>query len=624
MKIKFTLIGLFLLISATIFADGVTIEAARKVAQNLYFEKTGIKQAEIVFGEEITVKEDNTAMYYVFNMKEDNGFVLVAADDVVRPIIGYSTSGTFNTQNQPSNLAGWLQHYEDEIIYLNQNNVEANQTATIEWTKYNADSKSFIPNKSAKGVAPLVDHIKWNQDYPWNQFCPEDAEGPGGHVYAGCVATAMSIVMKYWNYPNKGTGTHTYNASPYGNLTANFGTTNYFFGYMDDNTANEYSSLLMYHCGIAVDMGYAGDGSGAFSQDVPSVLTSYFGYSNSSFKNKSSYSASTWNGYLKTEFDAARPVYYSGRDVNNGGHAFVCSGYDETVADDYFHFNFGWGGSSNGFYYINNSTDYEFYYGQACITGIKPSTIYPEAPATMDAELSQTTLYDVDITWAAPATKGLLSYTIYRDDVEIATNVPTSQTIYTDVNVPIGVYHYGVQAVYSTGKSILSADMIEVKDKFKVIFELKQPNGQVIYPGKVTFNGVQKPVSFLGTATFNDVNFGDNQSYSALETSNNYSYADISGEVKIYKDQTFSIVFLANDINDLNSNVSIYPNPTNGLFNVETTNEILKIEIYNVSGQLIYEAKNVNIIDITNKTSGLYFVNIVTKNGSVIEKLIKN
>jgi hypothetical protein len=181
----------------------------------------------------------------------------------------------------------------------------------------------------------------WNQDYPYNALCPEDPDGPGGHVYAGCVATAMSMIMYYYRYPVQGIGTHSYYASGYGTQSVNYGQTYYNW----DAMMNEISSTsgqsipaiaeLQYHAGVSVNMGYGNQSSGAYSIDVPAALISHFGYATSTqYLSRSSYTATVWENMVVEQLDAAKPVYYSGVDptpVTGGGHAFIVDGYQVSV-----------------------------------------------------------------------------------------------------------------------------------------------------------------------------------------------------------------------------------------------------------------------------------------------------
>ncbi len=226
---------------------------------------------------------------------------------------------------------------------------------------------------------------KWNQDSPYNALCPADAGGPGGHVYAGCVATAMAQVMYYWRHPMQGTGSHSYNYSPYGNLSANFGSTTYNWVGMKNSI--DYSNTnpiaeLQYHCGVAVEMMYGPNGSGAYSWDVPYAMENYFGYSTDCYyASKGDYNNSVWENMLKDNIDNGWPMYYSGFS-SAGGHAFVCNGYQ----DNYFHFNFGWGGSSDGFYTLLDVNG--FNQGQGAVLDTYPTGNYPNF-ATGDHILTQ-------------------------------------------------------------------------------------------------------------------------------------------------------------------------------------------------------------------------------------------
>jgi hypothetical protein len=206
-------------------------------------------------------------------------------------------------------------------------------------------------------VAPLIT-ARWNQNKYYNYYSPQDENAPGGYdgkVPNGCVAVAMSQIIYYYRYPESGTGSHTNYTYDYGSFYVNFAQQHYNYEAMDDQLSsyNNEVAKLIFHCATSVDMGYGADGSGAYSHDVPAALSTYFRYNtDSQYRHKNSYSDSAWHVMLKTDLDAKLPIYYSGYS-ESGGHAFVCDGYN---SDDYFHFNFGWGGSGNG-YYVTQSND---------------------------------------------------------------------------------------------------------------------------------------------------------------------------------------------------------------------------------------------------------------------------
>ena len=316
--------------------------------------------------------------FYAFNAGME-GFVIVSADDRFRPIVGYSDEGPFETEN----MSPELQFYLEKIIEArtSRNAVFFDDTAE-EWQSV-AESGKLLSRNGGRGV-DFICTTKWNQDSPYNLYAPEASSGPGGRCYAGCVATAMSQVMKQWDSPIQGKGSHSYYCPGYGRLEANFGETTYNWSKMPDRLGGatqeevEAVALLMYHCAIAVDMGFSPSGSGANSWDVPRAIRQYFYYSNhSELLTRDMYSLTEWQDMLKESFDIGWPVYYSGFS-SSAGHAFVCDGYDD---NDLFHFNWGWGGSSDGWFVIDE-IDYASW-AQAVFNYV-PTEVYEYMPLEPD------------------------------------------------------------------------------------------------------------------------------------------------------------------------------------------------------------------------------------------------
>jgi len=362
----------------TVFSAEVNVGKARLVAKNFYFEKAnlyngGIAFNDVVLDETFTKTTGGRNDYYVFTLA-GNGYVIVAAEDVLQPVIGYSFDAPYLDEDQPDSYRNFIQTYRDAILFIRNNNLQQSIDIKTLWNYYSTDNPEMLTKSTgSKSVDPLV-QCKWNQSYPYNVYCPADPGGSGGYVYAGCVATAMAQVMYYWRYPLQGTGSHTYYYYPYGNLTANFGATTYQWEGMKNSIDYEYPgpiAELQYHCGVAVDMMYGPNGSGAYSSDVPPALINYFGYSpDCYFTWKDDHSNTEWINMLKDNIDNGWPMYYSGFS-SAGGHAFVCDGYQE----EYFHFNFGWGGSQDGFYTllsVNGFSD-----GQGAVFDTYPESNYP-------------------------------------------------------------------------------------------------------------------------------------------------------------------------------------------------------------------------------------------------------
>lgn len=369
------LILLLCLFQAT-FATEINPDQAKIVAQNFYAEKAvnyhpGIN--DILITNTFTKSGDGIVFYYVF-IFQDMGFVIVSAEDALPPVLGYSLEGYYGEKDQPDSYRNFMQTYADAIEYIRLNQIQQTSEIKNSWDHYLAAGfTATTKSGGSKSVEPLIPS-KWNQSYPYNYLCPADPDGSGGHVYAGCVATAMAQVMYYWRYPLQGTGSHTYYYPPYGSLTANFGATTYEWEGMQNSIDHDNITpiaLLQYHCGIAVDMMYGPNGSGAYSNDVPPALINYFGYSSDCyFTWKDDHTNTQWINMLKENLDNGLPMYYSGYS-SSGGHAFVCDGYQ----DDNFHFNFGWSGQSDGYYTL--LTVGGFNDGQGAVFDTYPESNYP-------------------------------------------------------------------------------------------------------------------------------------------------------------------------------------------------------------------------------------------------------
>ena len=266
--------------------------------------------------------------YYVFN-NDAGGFVIIAGDDAVTPVLGYTSTGTFDAENLPDGLKDLLKSYERQIAALGDS-YQANQTAT---------RAAFTGEK-------LLNTAKWHQNKPFNMHTPNN-------YVTGCVATAGAIVMKYHGYPAKGTGSHSYTWSGK-TLSANFDH-DYDWANMPaeydgtNDAAFDGVARLMSDLGVAVEMQYAKGGSGATMEDLVTALKKYFGYSKYARQlTMEDLGAGVWNGRLRAEIDANRPILYSAVDSNVGGHSFVIDGYK----DESFSVNWGWGGYCDGFYRI--------------------------------------------------------------------------------------------------------------------------------------------------------------------------------------------------------------------------------------------------------------------------------
>ena len=368
MKKLFTFFAAFM-IAVMAFSKPVTIESARLVADNYYRHYASSNDLSVV--DAFSKSFNNITTFYVFNYNA-GGFVVVAADDAVIPVLAQSNTGRFDTEISNPSVQYWIDGYNKQITDIVAGNFN-NSLTLQEWNKIRDND---FP-RSINDVGPLVT-TTWDQGCYYNTQCPVDAGsgyGACSHVWTGCVATTMAQLAKYNSFPAHGYLSHSYVHPTYGQQTANFGTTTYNWSAMPNNvtSANASVATIMYQAGVSVDMQYGPTGSGAHSEDVAFALVKYFNYDPAtiSFEQKSNYTATEWSNLLKADLDASRPMYYSGDDAASG-HAWVCDGYRNS--DGKFHMNWGWSGSSNGFYAIGslNAGGYQPNLNNAIVRGIKP------------------------------------------------------------------------------------------------------------------------------------------------------------------------------------------------------------------------------------------------------------
>ncbi len=369
-------LSLFLL---PLFAEKVPAGVLAQLGTNAYQQRcpagTEVALKNIDF---ITHEGDTLMALLHFN---NGGFLLMSAEDAALPILGYSTTDDLPLDNIAPATQQWIADYQEQIIQIRKLGLSATEEVAAKWKSLSTAMKST----RSGGVSPLI-AAKWDQARFYNDLCPADDAAPsgyGGHVPCGCAALAMAMVIHYYRYPETGQGSHGYNSN-YGYFSVNFGQQNYNYNIMPyslTKSCNEVAKLI-YHCGIAIDMGYSADGSGAGPDAARYALKNYYKYSSditSKVRNggggwgNHGYTDQQWIELLQENLDQHYPILYSGYTDEGGGHGFICDGYD---AENQFHFNWGWGGSGNGFFNINNlnSNNGTFNSGHRIVCNIHPPT----------------------------------------------------------------------------------------------------------------------------------------------------------------------------------------------------------------------------------------------------------
>ena len=379
----------FAAVGMSAWADEVTAEQALEQAQQFVSSHNRRKSAP-------TVKSaGQVSGLYMFNVSS-GGFVIVSNDDQTVPILGFGESGSIDPDDLPDNMRAWLQGYAEQIAWL-QNNGNSGD---------DVNNRSRAPRRAGMtAIAPLV-QTNWNQGRPYNDLCPTI---DGIRTVTGCVATTVAQLMNYHQWPEKDctaidgytTTTKDKNRNAYELTVSGLDATTFAWDKMIANytpvnaeTGKRYLTgtpeqqqavaTLMRYCGTALQMIYglsANGGSSAYSEAIPYALKHCFGYDGGiQHCYRKNYSYTAWVDLIYSELEASRPVALGGQSTG-GGHSFICDGYRYDDAD-YFHINWGWAGSSDGYFPLSALNPYEqgiggsssldgFSFGQDAVIGIQ-------------------------------------------------------------------------------------------------------------------------------------------------------------------------------------------------------------------------------------------------------------
>ncbi|HOW40693.1 MAG TPA: C10 family peptidase [Bacteroidales bacterium] len=334
-------------------------EAASKFMKLKFDENNRKNSAPISSDTELSLiySSNDTCRNRLYGYNSNTGgyvFAVELEDTII--VTAYSLSGRYESGTANIQMSGLIKAYESSEIL-----------------------KTSMPLRNIRkgSLSPLLEteYINWNQTGFYNKACPVDPS-TGQNAVTGCVATAMAQILRYHKYPAQGRGSHTYQHPYYGTISADFGATEYDWNNMPGvlTADNEDVAKVLFHAGVSVDMNYGLSESSANVANVPLALSEYFGYKDARYFN-SDYFAWGTNDYhlaLIEELENDRPVFYELR--GDPGHAVVIDGYD----GDYFHINFGWGGSENGYFLLSGTqfaSVYQFGFRGNSVMSISPLRI---------------------------------------------------------------------------------------------------------------------------------------------------------------------------------------------------------------------------------------------------------
>ncbi len=391
-------------------AEHVSYSDAEKAAK-AYYHQT-VNAFRVTAWDDINLTcvvnpNDEKAPYnlYVFDVNGDEGYIVLSSDNQIMPVLAYSFESAFNIDKMSPGRAAYLNYYSTTNDYAATNIIDNDKGARKMWSDLFEYTPDMLATRDVVTSRILLDGISWTQSWPYNSKCPTQPSndthsswGSHSHAYVGCVATATSMVMKYWNWPATGNGYNSYQWY-YGSwpnmhsqtITVNFANQTYNWYAMPDvagSTENEELGKLCYHVGVSVNMQYDYDGSGSQTEYVASALKNYFRYANDAqHVSKDSYSEANWNQILKSQIDQRYPMVYSGgTNTGTAGHAWNCDGYQIKNGNTKFHMKWGWGqGDGSGFYTldtlcsssVSGGAEYNFVRDQVAVINIHPNQNQP-------------------------------------------------------------------------------------------------------------------------------------------------------------------------------------------------------------------------------------------------------
>ena len=377
MKKRLALVGLLLTATFALQAKPVDPQLLLRAAQHV------LGRADLVDATPASLVASR-----LFVGADGHGFVLLAADDASRPLLGYSATEAFPADAMPEQVSAWLEGYDRDIAHISARGIAPSPRAIEEWRQLLSD-QAFARAKT-EAVRPLV-KTRWGQSGGYNAHCPYDSLS-NVHCVTGCVATAMAQVLRYWQHPATGRGSHSYTAPYYGLQSVDFDTANYRWNKMPNSLSMASQAQvaataeLLYHAGVAVDMDYGVGSSGAHTNPLGNIrrassetaLKEFFRYNPALFAAyKEGFTDAEWRAMIDEDLEAGRPVLYDGYGPS-GGHAFVLDGRDTMGL---YHFNWGWDGNANGYFTLDSlapTEDATFSTLNSAVFHIYPITVNPD------------------------------------------------------------------------------------------------------------------------------------------------------------------------------------------------------------------------------------------------------
>ncbi|MDR2009064.1 MAG: C10 family peptidase [Bacteroidales bacterium] len=602
-----------ILIVGSLFSQKVTKEDALRVGLNFYqhnAKELSLTKSNYNVENYSTLKAStNPEAIHIFDF-EEGGFVIVSGDMSFTPILGYSYEGNFmNGETNPA-VESWLNDYLMQMESAYEQKISPSPEILDVWADY--ASNNFSQTKArGDGVMPMI-KTKWNQGKYYNYYCPTHPQAKpeyDGKVVTGCVATAMAQVMNYYKYPSRGKGQGQYFWGE--TITINY--ENEYYNWdkelpekLNESVVSQDSSLmysvakLMFHTGVSVYMNYGPFESGSSLEYAVISMRNNFRYrSGIELKYQSEVpNDEEWRFLLRNELDLRRPVLYRGNS-STGGHAFICDGYQGSY---FFHFNWGWGGSEDGFYYVGNlnpNNNMLYASNQGIMLNVAPEgeagTHYKYCTGELIIPFPEGSFGDGSgYNNYFPNTDCQWLLTVENADTAILNNYDSLRIFFNTFDVKAG----DVLTIYDGNST--EAPILFKYDGINETIGI--PEGQSIKNSTLNTTGKNLYFSFVTTDSRNTAN-GWEITYAVVVKGNAPTGVD---------DNTLS-------------HLTIYPNPATNNLTINGLEGKATAQVYDIYGKLLMNINNLQdgSVDVSSLASGIYFVKVENKNNTRTMRFIK-
>lgn len=657
-----SILALFLFV-ASVFGKPVTLSEVRDAVNSLM---QGLDKDFSIERIDARYLPGGELSYYMADLG-DNGWVLISGDDAMRPILAFSFENSITPEEEWNDAAAYLLNiYKQEISLVKK---DPDLPRDARWDQ--AALSTYKKAAAVDPVDPFID-VNWNQSSGWNRFCPEDEEGPGGHVYVGCVAVAMAQAMSVYEYPVRPQGVKSYVHPDYGSIGVNYDLADpYEWDQMSATSSDDYNAILLYHCAVSVEMDFGADGSGAWvKRSALPAMKNYFNYPQSLIFEERYTDTEEWEAALAEELEAGRPIIYRGNPADgSAGHAWNVDGYYASNSVDYFHMNFGWSGSQNGYYTLDaiNPGSNDFNSNQGAIIGINPPVSAP-----YDITLSElivpeelpigSFVADVIVTDEDPDNiytfTCLGEFSIILDDYGPASFYIDDKKLYTDKvfeynddqaeknsiflrievedqhgNTYVEDFEISIEKVFSGPSSIALSDssvqegLLPGTPVGQLIVEDEDPLNTYTYtlqgPYNPSIEDYDPPSFYLENDTLKtnmEFDYGvSDTSYVLITLEDSRGFILSRGfTIEITEKQSG-----ATGIRELSKGVSIFPNPADQYVNIEGVAGYHSVEMWELSGRMVQKLSPRNDqVDVSGLKNGIYLLVLDGSDGRLVRKLL--